>query len=134
MLISIVLVVMVTTGVNITITNAILSLTKGFNVATSTLSAMIGSIITGDFYYFISSIGSVYTVLITNADYYGVIAFILQSIFYLMMIIAPTSVGLIIGLYYFDISYTKWLKYIWKIFLAIFVIIIITSIVIFALV
>ena len=37
----------------------------------------------------------------------------------------------IIGLYYLDIPYNKWLKFIWKVFLSIFVVIIITSVVIY---
>lgn len=134
MLISIVLVIMVTTGINVTIANAILKLTEGFNIATTTLATMIGSVLTADFYYFISTVGSVVTATITNQDYYGVIALIMQSIYNLMMIFAPTSVGLIIGLYYLDIPYNKWFKYIWKLLLILLVIIIITSIVIYALV
>lgn len=134
MLISIVLILMVTTGVNVTIANWILKLTKGFNIATSTLAAMINSVLTGDFYYFVSTTGSVYTTIITNKDYYGVIALILQSIYNLMMIVAPTSVGLIIGLYYLNIPYNKWLKFIWKVFLSIFVIIIIAAVIIYFLV
>lgn len=134
MLISIVLVVMVTTGVNITIAKWILTITKEFNVATSTITTMVCSLLTGDFYYFVSTVGPVFTAIITNKDYYGVIAFIVQSVFNLMMIIAPTSVGLIVGLYYLDISFTKWVKYIWKLFLLLLVIILVISIIIFALV
>lgn len=134
MLISIVLVISVTTGINITITNFILTLTKGFNIATSTLASIIGSVLTGDFYYFVSTIGTVYTSAITNSDYYGVVGLIMQSVFYLMMIIAPTSVGLIIGLYYLDIPYTKWVKFIWKVFVSILIVIIITALVIYFLV
>lgn len=134
MLISIVLVIMVTTGVNITITNWILSWAKGFNIATSTLATMIGSVITADFYYFVSTVGTVFTVAISNSDLYGVVGLIIQSVYYLMMIIAPTSVGLIIGLYYLDIPYGKWFKYIWKVLLVLFIVVIIASIVVFALV
>lgn len=134
MLISIVLVISVTTGINITIANFILTLTKGFNIATSTLASIIGSVLTGDFYYFVSTIGTVYTSAITNSDYYGVVALIMQSVFYLMMIIAPTSVGLIIGLYYLDIPYNKWIKFIWKVFVSILIVIIITALVIYFLV
>ena len=134
MLISIVLVVMVTTGVNITIAKWVLTLTKEFNIATSTIATMVCSLLTGDFYYFISTVGPVFTAIVTKSDYYGVIAFIIQSVFNLMMIVAPTSVGLIIGLYYLDIPFTKWLKYIWKLFLIVLVIILVISIIIFALV
>lgn len=134
MLISIVLVIMVTTRVNVTITNWILSWAKGFNIATSTLATMLGSVITADFYYFVSTIGTVFTSIVSNAELYGVVALIIQSIYYLMMIIAPTSVALIIGLYYLDISYGKWFKYIWKVLLALFIVVIITSIIVFALI
>lgn len=134
MLISIVLIIMVTSGVNVTIANWILTLSKGFNIATATLASMIGSVLTGDFYYFISSIGTVFTAVSTTTDYYGVTALIMQSIYNLMMVIAPTSVGLVIGLYYLDIPYNKWLKFIWKAFLSLFVLVIITSIIVYVLV
>lgn len=134
MLISIVLIMMVTTGVNVTITNLILKITKGFNIATSMLASILGSLLTSDFYYYISSIATVFTVNVTNKDYYGVIAFIMQSIYNVMMIIAPTSVGLIIGLYYLNIPYNKWLKFIWKLLLILLVIVIITAIIIYVLV
>jgi uncharacterized ion transporter superfamily protein YfcC len=134
MLISIVLVIMVTTGINVTITDAILSLTEGFNIATATLATMVGSVLTADFYYLISTVGTVFSVVVSNQDYFGVVALIIQSIYNLMMIIAPTSVGLIIGLYYLDIPYNKWFKFIWKLLLVLLIIIIITSIVIYVLI
>lgn len=134
MLISIVLVIMVTSGVAVTIANFIVSLASGFNIATATLASMVGSVLTGDFYYFASTVGVVFTTVITNTDLYGVIGFIMQSIYYLMMIFAPTSVALIIGLYYLNIPFGKWFKYIWKVLLALFVVIIVAAIIIFALV
>lgn len=134
MLISIVLVIMVTSGVNVTICNWIVSWAKGFNIATMTLSSIIGSVLTADFYYFVSTIGPVFTSAVSNTDLYGVIGLIMQSIYNLMMIIAPTSVGIIVGLYYLDIPYGKWFKYIWKVLLALFVVIIVASIIVFALV
>lgn len=134
MLISIVLVMMVTTGINVTITHALLSVAKGFNIATATFSTMIGSILTGDFYYFISTLGTVYTSVVTNDAYYGVLGYIIQTVFYLMMLVAPTSVGLVIGLYYLDIPYGKWLKAIWKVLLAFLLVIIVVAVIVYALV
>ena len=134
MLISIVLVIMINSGVNVTITNWIISLASGFNIATVSLASLIGSVLTGDFYYFVSSVGPVFTTVITNTDLYGVIGLIMQGMYNLVMIIAPTSVALIIGLYYLDIPYGKWFKYIWKVVLALLVIIIVASIIVFALV
>ena len=134
MLISIVLVIMVTSGVNVTITNWIVSWAKGFNIATISLATMVGSVLTSDFHYFVSTIAPVFTSAVTNSDLYGALGLIIQSVFNLMMIIAPTSVGLIIGLYYLDIPFGKWFKYIWKVLLALFVIVIVAAIIVFALV
>ncbi len=134
MLISLVLVLTVTSGVTTTIVNAILTLTKNFNVGTSILASIIGSLFTADFYYFASNVGVIFTILFDSTENYGVIAFIIQSIYNLVMIVAPTSVALIIGLYYLNIPYTKWLKYVWKILLVLFILIVITAVVIFALV
>lgn len=134
MLISIILVIMVTTGVNVTICNWIVSWAKGFNVVTTTLSTIIGGTLVADFYYFVSTMSPVFLGAVTDNNLYGVLAFLIQSIFYLTMVIAPTSVGLIIGLYYLDIPYGKWFKYIWKVLLGILVIIIVTALIVFALV
>ena len=134
MLISVVLVTMITSGISITIANKILSIFKGFNIAETIFATMISSVLTSDFYYLISTVGQLLTLSASNSQYYGVIAFIIQSIYNLVMIIAPTSVGLIIGLYYLDIPYNKWFKFIWKLLLILFVIIIVATIVIYALV
>lgn len=134
MLISIVLVITITTGINVTISNWIASLANGFNIATITLSTIIGSVLTADFYYFVSTIGSIFTSIVTDTSLYGVVALIAQSVYYLTMIVAPTSVGLIIGLYYLDIPYGKWFKYIWKVLLSLFVLAMIAVVIVFVLV
>ena len=134
MLLSIVLVMAVTTGISVTITNGILKLADGFNRATATLATIIGSVLTSDFYYLISTVGTVFNVVVSNQEYYGVISLILQSVYNLVMIIAPTSVGLVIGLYYLNIPYNKWFKFIWKLLVALLIIVIITSIIVYALV
>lgn len=134
MLLSIVLVMAVTTGISVTITNGILKLADGFNIATATLATIIGSVLTSDFYYLISTVGTVFNVVVSRQEYYGVISLILQSVYNLVMIIAPTSVGLVIGLYYLNIPYNKWFKFIWKLLVALLIIVIITSIIVYALV
>ena len=134
MLLSAVLIIMVTSGLDITIANAIIKLGNGFNLATSALSSVVGSVISSDFYYYANRVAIVYTSAISDSNYYGVIAFIMQSIFYIMMIIAPTSVSLVAGLYYLNIPYNKWLKYIWKVLLAVFAIVLITAIIIYVII
>ena len=125
MLISIVLVVTVTTGIDITLANAIAALSKGFNVATASLASIVGSVLVGDFYYYLSTVGNV---IVMNAGQDAVVAFIMETMFNTVMMIAPVSVGLIIGLYYLDIPYNKWFKFIWKVLLVTFLVAVITSI------
>ena len=72
--------------------------------------------------------------IISNKDYYGAIAFALQALYNFMMLFAPTSVGLVIGLYYLNIPYNKWFKYIWKLLLVLFIVIIVTTTIIYVLV
>ena len=134
MLVSIVLVLTVTTGINVTIANFILGITNGFNIVTSTITTVICSVLSSDFYYFLTTAGYAFTANVTNTEYYGVIAFIIQSIYYLTMVIAPTSAILVAGLYYLNIPYNKWIKYIWKVLLTLFVIVLIAAIILFVLI
>ena len=131
MLLSLVLVISVTTGINITMVHWLITLFKKFNIATGILASIVGSIFTADFYYYVQTIGATFNLTFADSNYSVVIAFILHAIYYVTMLVAPTSVGLIIGLYYFDISYNKWFKYIWKVLLTIFVLVIITTIILF---
>src|SRR5574344_1077950 len=126
MLISIVLVIMVTSGVSTTIVNGIVSLTKKFNILTSVIATSFGSTLVSSLYYFASTTGTIFAHA-AGTNYYTVMAFIMQSVFYLMMVIAPTSVGLVVGLYYLDIPYSKWIKYIWKAFLIILLVMILMA-------
>lgn len=131
-LVSLVLVITVTTGINITIVNKILGITKNFNVATTFLGGVVGSLLTADFYYYLATLSQLFTASAASSEYYSVAAYIMQSIYYVIMIIAPTSLGLVIGLYHFDIPYSKWLKFIWKAFLIILAIVVVASIILFA--
>lgn len=133
-LVSTTLVLLVNSGVGITIVNKIANLAKGFNLAVITLSSFVGSILVSSFKYFTYFIGQVILISDIPSKYNSVIAFIMHSIYHFTMIFAPTSILLIIGLYYLNIPYNKWLKYIWKVLLALLVIILIISIVIFKLV
>lgn len=120
-LISLVLIVIVTSGVGVTIVNFITKAKLG--TISSTFGGMLGAVTTADFYYYLSTLYVPFK-SVASADYSAAIALSVQSIFYLMMIVAPTSVGLLIGLRALDIPYGKWLKYIFKVFLPILVIVI----------
>ncbi len=93
------------------IANFFISMTKGFNVLTFGFASIIGSVIYNDFPYLLNAL---YESISTLTKDYAFVGIILQSIHGLVMLIAPTSVILIAGLKYFDISYKEWIKNIWK--------------------
>jgi hypothetical protein len=86
------------------------------------LISLIGSLLYNDFPYLLSSL---YGAVVSFSDQYVLIGMIAQTIHGLVQLIAPTSVILVAGLTYFKIPYTKWLKENWKLFLSLFILIII---------
>lgn len=129
--VSLVLVIFVTSSVNVTIVNAILGLTKGSGIVpkllTGSLATICGGISTSDFYYFVATTGMLFSK--AAGKYAAPYAFLLQALFNLLMIVTPTSVGLILGLSYFGIPYGAWLKHIWKIVLVLFLVVLAISII-----
>lgn len=133
-LVSIVLVIFVTTGVHTTIVNAILGLAKKFNLLLSLLASLVGGTLIGDTYYLVGTTSQVFTIAAGTEKYYGVLAHIIQSVANLVLLIAPTSVALMAGLHAMEIPYTKWLKHIWKLFLIILGLVIVSTVILYVLV
>lgn len=94
-----------------TIANFLITMTKGFNAFTFGAVSMIGSVFYHDFPYLVNALYNPITTLYTN---YGFIGMFMQMLHGLVMLIAPTSVILVAGLKYLDISYTEWFKNVWK--------------------
>ena len=109
----------------LTIYKAILGLSKGFNVVTATVVAMLAGLFNGDIAYSLQSVLPYYTSVVTNTDFYSAIGVLFQSVYGVTMLVAPTSLTLMVVLTYLDIPYTKWLKNIWKFLLEFFVLILI---------
>lgn len=105
-----------------TIANAILGLSSNIYTLTLSIASVIGSIFYNDFPYFLSAI---YSPSVAYSENYTLIGIITQLIHGLVQLIAPTSVILVAGLTYFKVSYTKWLKNIWKLLVGLLVIVII---------
>lgn len=99
-----------------TMFNATMGMTDDFNVLTAGLTALYGSFFYNDLYYLLSSLaaylGSV------DASSLSIAGLLIQSVYSIGMIVFPTSVILIAGLSYFDVSFKQWIKYIWKFALA----------------
>lgn len=97
-----------------TLYEAILGLSKGFNVATTTVVALLAGLFNGDISYAFQSVLPYYASVVTNTDYYSTIGVLYQACYGIVMFVAPTSVILMTTLTYLDIPYTKWLANIWK--------------------
>lgn len=97
-----------------TLYKAILGLSKGFNVATTIVVALLAGLFNGDISYAFQSVLPYYASVVTNTDYYSTIGVLYQACYGIVMFVAPTSVILMTTLAYLDIPYTKWLANIWK--------------------
>lgn len=100
----------------LTIYNFLLELTSGFNVFTSTVVAFIASILNVEPIYVFQSVLPYFASVVTETEVYPIVGILFQAIYGITMLVAPTSVVLMGILYYLDISYTKWLKTVWKLF------------------
>jgi uncharacterized ion transporter superfamily protein YfcC len=110
----------------------ILGLSKGLNVVTMSLVAMVASFVNVDALYVAQGTLPYVTSVFTDSALYPLIAIIFQSIYGLSMLVLPSSIILMGTLSYLDISYGKWLKHIWKLFVEILVVLIIIFIIILA--
>lgn len=108
-----------------------LELTKGFNVITMTVVAMISSIFNLELGWMAQFTLPYITSVITDTTLYPLLGVLFQSVYGLIMLVAPTSVILLGTLTYLDISYGQWLKHIWKLFLQLLLLIVIIFFILF---
>lgn len=85
-----------------------------FNYGVSSLLAFLGCILNVDTTWIIAGAFSPIINLITDESIYASVSILLQGIYGIAALVGPTSLFLIIGLTYFDIPYTTWLRYIWR--------------------
>ena len=91
-----------------------------FNPFIATIQAFIGSIFNTDLGYLGYSLS--YFIGSFTGKEGSIIYLIYTTIYGLVMFVTPISMFLIFGLSYLDIPYKKWLSYIWKFVVAMFVI------------
>jgi len=115
-----ILICIVTVPFEMTILQNILSLDSGFQFLPMIIVAIFYSLFTVESYYGITSAAS-YVLAVSSAEKVGIISLIWQSMYGLVMLVAPTSVILLVTLSYMDVSYTNWLKAIWKLLLELFI-------------
>ena len=111
----------------LTLYKGIFGLTKGFNVFTSTIVAILASLFDGDPLYVFNSAIPYLVSIVSDKTVYHVIWVVFQSIYGLSAIIAPTSAVLLVTLSYLNVPYKKWVKSVWKYVLEMLVILLIIS-------
>lgn len=113
----------------LTIYKAILGLTKGFNIATTTLVSLLAAVFNSDPIYTAQSYLPYYVSIVTNADNYPLVGIIYQAIYGFTSLFAPTSLILMATLSYLKVNYLDWLKTAWKLLLELFVVLLIVFII-----
>lgn len=109
----------------ITIVDKLLSANDKFSLLGTVGSSLIASFAYNDFSTLVGTFYPTFTII--NANMLSVTAIIIQSIYGLVMLLAPTSIFLLAGLKYMEIPYKEWIKYIWKFALIVFGIIVVVG-------
>ncbi len=85
-----------------------------FNYGISSLLALVSCLVNVDITWILVGGYAPIISLITDESIYPSVALLFQALYGVFSIVGPTSLFLILGLTYFDIPYTTWLKYIWR--------------------
>ena len=88
----------------------ILGLSKGFNIFTTGLVIVLSSIFNGDPVYAFYSVLPYFVSVVTDTNYYQMIAVIFQALYGIVTLVAPTSIPLMLTLAYTGASYKDWFK------------------------
>ena len=113
----------------LTIYKTVLGMTKGFNIITTSVVAILASLFNGDAAYTFQSIMPYYSSVVTKASNYPLVAIIFQSMYGLTALVAPTSLILMATLSFLKVSYKDWLKNSWKLLVELFVVLLIVFII-----
>ena len=105
-----------------TIGTWIMQLSDTFNIALTGLFSLIGGVFYVDFYYYSYYVLSYVGQVAGDANFYSLINIMFTSLYSLAMLIAPTSVLMLISLAVTNVSYKEWVKHIWKLFLSLLVV------------
>lgn len=109
----------------LTIYKFLFGFTKGFNVFTSSIAAILASVFNADPLYAFQSVLPYLASLVSKKSTYAVIGVVYQAMYGVTMLVAPTSVVLMTVLSYLGISYKEWWKNIWKLVLELFILMLI---------
>ena len=117
-----------------TIGTWIMGITEDFNVltiGTSSIFTLIGSFLFVDFYYFTYYALGYLVEISGSANLYSLVSVMFVSMYSIAMLFVPTGVLMIATLKTSDTKYFDWIKFVWKLVLALFVVAFIAFIIIF---
>ncbi len=92
------------------------------NIVTTSIIAMLSSVLNVDSVYAFQASVPYLISVVTDQDVYPIIGVIYQSIYGITMLFAPTSVVLMTTLSYLNVTYKEWFKSIWKLLLELVVV------------
>ncbi len=103
------------TGYNIynTVTNFVFEITGEFAILGTFINSIFSSLVYSDFGFFVHYLSNVAD--FTSAASIPLLTLVMQMTHGLMMLLVPTSLFLVAGLSLVEVSYFKWMKYIFKI-------------------
>lgn len=112
-----------------TISNVFIGLTDNINYIMYGMFSGLGSLVFGDFTYFIGNNAHIILGKYVDSTNYPVLGMIHQMVHGLVSFIAPTSLLLIAGLSYLKISYKEWFKTIWKLLVQLLIVVIVITVI-----
>ncbi len=123
-----ILIISANTGIFTTLMSYLLENAKSFNLFGTSGIMIFGSALHIELPYLGQIVMPYLAGLYTNEIGTSLMNVMSQSLYGTTMLIAPTSLFLILGLSYLDIPYKKWLKFIWKLVLELLILIIVVLI------
>lgn len=105
-----------------TIYESILGLTKGFNIVTTSVTGFLSGLFNGDPAYAFQILVPHFAGVVTNTDIYPIAGILFQAMYGVSMLVAPTSVVLMVVLNYLDVSFKQWFSAVWKLLLELVVV------------
>lgn len=106
----------------LTVGDWIIGLTDKFNVVTSGIVSMLGSVFYVDVYYYPKYVVPYLMEAAGSESLYSLVNILFVSLYSVTMLVAPTGVLLLTSLSLTKTNYKEWLKYIWKLFLALVIV------------
>jgi uncharacterized ion transporter superfamily protein YfcC len=115
-----------------TILNVFVSISDSFNYFAVAGFTAVGSLVYSSYPYLLYAVYDPVTSLFSSN--LQIIALVMQAIYGICSLIVPTSIMLVLGLKFMDISYKEWFKNAWKLLVALLVVVTIALLIIAAII